>query len=180
MTHIADIEGAITAPTSERLNRHAVERVQQCLERQEELVAALRQVCRRFGIKPTRAARAAHALLGSEYLPTICLPLVAPVTWKGRPLEDRQLNPMMFLEKHWGEYLDTDVLSQVDLRRLDMSLFNAIQIYCKNRHIDPKDYLPPPSRTRVVPVSAPATAVSPPRQERQPAGHRVERTLEHV
>jgi hypothetical protein len=86
--------------------------------------------------------------MGSSYISSLLLPNKASATWDQRKDDDADLTPIQFLDKYWGKYIEADVLPQADLRRFDLSLVGAIEGYCKARGLDPKDYLPPPARTR--------------------------------
>jgi hypothetical protein len=95
-----------------------------------------------------RASRAAvKVLLGEKYHPSdLKLPTAPEITWDARPRDENETNPIVFLEQHWGKYMDEGVLDLCALRRLDESLVEAVKTFCRNRNMDYQNYLPPPAR----------------------------------
>jgi hypothetical protein len=98
----------------------------------------------------TRAAlEAVRVLLGEDFKPAeASLPGEDEVPkWSERHErgEDEE-NPINFLERHWGELMNVGALDQHSLGRLDNSLLEAVRIFCRNRKMEPKAYLPPPAR----------------------------------
>jgi hypothetical protein len=135
-------------------------KLQSNLMTQSALVADFQAVgaryCEQHGLPPQRAkrvaTRAAHELMGTAYKAVIPTPTVPPAVWSEREASDPDSdNPTKFLERHWGTFLDEDAVDQCTLRRLDVSLFDAIASYCRNRKLDPQDYLPPPARKQAKP-----------------------------
>lgn len=127
---------------------------------QEDLIDKLRKValefCDQHGIPDRRANRAAkkaaREIMGKYYKESVHPPTTATAIWSERDLSDPDSeDPTRFLEKYWGVYLDEDVLDQSTLRRLDISLFDAIKSWCRNRNMDPQEHLPPPARKQTRP-----------------------------
>jgi len=115
---------------------------------QEELTSEIKKLCRRLDIPVKNSGAAVRLILGDKYKPTVSLPNEAPATWRGRSGEDENLTPVEFQDKYWGQYIESGALTQSDLRIKDITLFDAINTYCRNRGLNPKEFLPPPSRTR--------------------------------
>jgi hypothetical protein len=126
--------------------RDAVVTSEQLIQR--AVIKRIRAICLDYRLSTQLASRAARALLGAKYKSDLSLPSSAEVKWCERSGEDRDLTPIEFLEKYWGGYLGEDALFQSDLRRLDISLFDAVKGYCRNHQLPLEDHLPPPSRTR--------------------------------
>ena len=100
-----------------------------------------------------RASRqAVKALMPELYIePNHVLPRIARIKWAARSGHDlMDPNPINFLERYWGQYLDDGSIDLCELRKLDESLVEAVKIYCKNRALSCKHYLPLPARKRTV------------------------------
>lgn len=120
---------------------------------QTVVVSRIEDICKELNLPLNKARRAAKILLGNQYVPNSHLPDVAKITWSKRHGKDLMLTPIQFMDKYWGKYIEEDILSQCDLRRLDNSLFEAVKIYCRNRQLNPLNYLPSPSRKQAARVS---------------------------
>jgi hypothetical protein len=80
----------------------------------------------------------------------VILPERAPALWGNR--EDRLPgeNPIEFLRRVWGRYLDAGVLYQDQLtHRGETKLVHAIHGHCHRHGLTPKEHLPPPKTARM-------------------------------
>jgi len=120
----------------------------------QRLHKSLQILCKYNDVPDTQVSLAVDVLLTStEVISKSCghksadifLPTEPVVSWSLRSDEERDSSPVEFLKIHWGKYIDSGVMFQCDLRRLDNALFQAVLNYCKNQDppIDPKTYLPP-------------------------------------
>jgi hypothetical protein len=79
----------------------------------------------------------------------VVLPDRPPVSWGNRADRLPGENPIEFLERVWGRYLDAGVLYQDTLRQLgEIKLIGAIEGYCRYHGLDRREYLPPPRSAR--------------------------------
>lgn len=113
----------------------------------DDLLADVQTLCKRHSIPVGRARRAVQILLNITLLPrNENLPPEPEKLWSKRDGEDLKLNPLEFFEKYWGKYIA--FLTQCDLRKQDLSLFEAIKGHCKSKGYNPTDYLPLPASPR--------------------------------
>jgi hypothetical protein len=123
---------------------------------QSEVIERVREICGKLGLAEDNVRRASRVLLGDKYVPQLKLPTSARVVrWADRRGDDIPLSPLEFFRKHWARYDDEGILDQRDFRRLDNGLFEAIRIHCRNKKLDPKDFLPPPARGKAKQSSPP-------------------------
>jgi hypothetical protein len=119
---------------------------------QSELISGIQSLCRDLGerhhqnLHQDQAFKAAQVLLGRNYRPRVRLPKSAKAIWSKREGRDHDLTPLEFYKKYWERY--AEILTQRDFRQLDRSLFEAIRFYCRQNHLDAKDFLPPPAREK--------------------------------
>jgi hypothetical protein len=122
---------------------------------QEGLIAAYRAinlaVCQERGLPVAwaerTAIRQARDLLGTAFVPSVSVPMTPPVTWDKRNLaEPESSDPIRFLDKYWGRYVDEGVLDQCTFRQLDPRLFEAIKWWCQKNGLTLATYLPPARR----------------------------------
>ena len=88
---------------------------------------------------------------------TIALPDEAPAVWATRDRATEK-DPIAFLRKHWGTYMDAGVLYQDDISRLgDPTLVNTVRAWCSRQaRLHPEradefvanEVLPPPGSDR--------------------------------
>jgi hypothetical protein len=116
--------------------------------RQSGLMQRLRDVCKEFDLPIDRARDMARAGLGDDYTPEFTLPDHAENPWKERDQQDKSMTPIEFIRIYWQHYISDGVMSQDDLKRLDLPLYKAIIYHCGVSNLDAKRYLPPPSRSR--------------------------------
>jgi len=78
----------------------------------------------------------------------IKLPLNATEIYAER--SDKSENPISFLRRVWGEYMDAGILFQDDLKKLgDSKIVQAVRSYCAAHDLCATDILPPPRRARI-------------------------------
>jgi len=116
--------------------------------RQASLLQRLRDVCKEFDLPIDRARDMARAGLGDDYTPEFTLPDRAEHLWNERDLNDKSMTPIEFIRIYWQHYISDGVMSQDDLKRLDLPLYKAIIYHCGVNNLDAKRHLPPPSRSR--------------------------------
>ncbi|MEA3013338.1 MAG: hypothetical protein QOD42_1883 [Sphingomonadales bacterium] len=78
------------------------------------------------------------------------LPDQPPALWGNRADRLPGENPIEFLRRVWGRYLDAGVLHQDTLKHLgETKLIHAISSYCEYHGLDRAEHLPPPKSERV-------------------------------
>jgi hypothetical protein len=114
---------------------------------QGAVLKELEDICGRYGLPLGRAKRAARQLLQKDYVPSVPAPKIAPAQWSELKEEDKALSPVEFLNKHWGKFIEDDVINQCEFRKFDESLFQAVRYYCNTQTppLDPYDFLPSPT-----------------------------------
>ncbi len=103
---------------------------------------AIAKVAERYGktaFEVTAAVREAEA---KEWR----LPDAAPELYADRG--DKAETAVDFLRRVWGRYLDAGILFQVDLKRLDMKLYEGLRGYAQRNKVPSRDVLPPPGSAR--------------------------------
>jgi hypothetical protein len=104
-----------------------------------------------------------HLSLTSRYneAAPVSLPKTAPETWAGRDRRAKE-NPIDFLRRVWGPYMDAGVLYQDDIKRLgDDKLVQRVRTYCHQKGLSASDVLPPPRQARIERALAEVTPGSP-------------------
>ena len=76
-----------------------------------------------------------------------------------RPELGRKENPIEFLQRVWGRYMNAGVLYQDDIKRLgDPDLVKAVRGRCRDTGESPREVLPPPGSDRTAKLAAPLDA----------------------
>lgn len=90
-----------------------------------------------------------HAsIIGEPNLPASSLPDSAPELYAGR--RDKKEDPVSFLKRVWGPYMELGVLYREDIERLgDIRLIPTLRVHCHRHDLDAESILPPSVRSRV-------------------------------